>query len=66
MATAVQNAIDTLRRGASARVDRYRGLLKTLNTATYDIAYYEAARFPSSGGSNWARLSISPTSSSRV
>ena len=46
MATAVQNAIDKLRRaGIRTQSIDIAELLKTLNTATYDIAFYEAARF---------------------
>jgi Asp-tRNA(Asn)/Glu-tRNA(Gln) amidotransferase A subunit family amidase len=46
MATAVQNAIDRLRRaGIHTESIDIAGLLKTLDAATNDIAFYEAARF---------------------
>ena len=46
MAAAMQQAIDTLRRGgiATKPVD-IAGLLKTLDAATNDIAFYEGSRF---------------------
>lgn len=46
MATAVQNAVDTLRRGGvrTQPVD-IANLLTTLDAATNDVAFYEAARF---------------------
>ena len=46
MAAAIQQAIDTLRRGgiATKPVD-IAGLLKTLDAATNDIAFYEGSRF---------------------
>jgi len=46
MATAVQNASDKLRRaGIRTESIDVAGLLKTLDAATNDIAFYEAARF---------------------
>ena len=46
MATAVQNAVDTLRRaGIVMRSVDIAGLLKNLDSATNDVAFYEAARF---------------------
>jgi Asp-tRNA(Asn)/Glu-tRNA(Gln) amidotransferase A subunit family amidase len=46
MATAVQNAIDTLRRaGIVMRPVDIAGLLKNIDSATNDVAFYEAARF---------------------
>ena len=46
MATAVQNAIDTLRRaGIVMRSVDIAGLLKHLDSATNDVAFYEGARF---------------------
>jgi Asp-tRNA(Asn)/Glu-tRNA(Gln) amidotransferase A subunit family amidase len=46
MATAVRNAIDMLRRaGVVTRPVNIAGLLKTLDSATNDIAFYEGARF---------------------
>jgi Asp-tRNA(Asn)/Glu-tRNA(Gln) amidotransferase A subunit family amidase len=46
MATAVQNAIDRLRRaGIRTQSIDIAGLLKTLDAATNDIAFYEGARF---------------------
>jgi Asp-tRNA(Asn)/Glu-tRNA(Gln) amidotransferase A subunit family amidase len=46
MATAVQNAIDRLRRaGIRTQSIEIAGLLKTLDAATNDIAFYEGARF---------------------
>jgi Asp-tRNA(Asn)/Glu-tRNA(Gln) amidotransferase A subunit family amidase len=46
MATAVQNAIDKLRRaGIRTQSIDIADLLKTLDAATNDIAFYEAARF---------------------
>ena len=46
MAAAMQQAIDTLRRGgiATKPID-IAGLLKTLDAATNDIAFYEGSRF---------------------
>lgn len=46
MATAVQDAIDTLRRaGIRTQPVDIADLLKTLDAATNDIAFYEASRF---------------------
>ncbi len=46
MARAVQNAIDTFRRsGIVMRPVDIAGLLKNLDAATNDVAFYEAARF---------------------
>jgi Asp-tRNA(Asn)/Glu-tRNA(Gln) amidotransferase A subunit family amidase len=46
MATAVQHAIDTLRRaGIVTRPVDIAGLLKNLDSATNDVAFYEASRF---------------------
>ena len=46
MSKAVQNAIDTLRRaGIAMRPVDIAGLLKNLDAATNDVAFYEAARF---------------------
>ena len=46
MATAIQNAIDRLRRaGIRTQSIDIADLLKTLDAATNDIAFYEGARF---------------------
>ena len=46
MATAVQHAIDTLRRaGIATRPVDIAGLLKNIDAATNDVSVYEAARF---------------------
>ena len=46
MATAVQHAIDTLRRaGIATRPVDIAGLLKNIDAATNDVSIYEAARF---------------------
>jgi Asp-tRNA(Asn)/Glu-tRNA(Gln) amidotransferase A subunit family amidase len=46
MATALQNAIDGLRRaGIDTRPVDIAGLLKTIDSATNDVAFYEASRF---------------------
>jgi len=46
MAKAIQNSIDTLRRaGIATRPVDIVGLLKNIDSATNDVAFYEAARF---------------------